>query len=446
MRVVLIFREGGAKSPCTWCTLDGIYILRNEVKKRIENESDNYKKSINKKLPPSSYIHDMLPSLFSYKVRIYNAGSANFVAIEDAAGTKILFDCGAEIPQTEYSFNPSMRMDRKRIVAKIKENLIEVLKTIKPDILIISHWHSDHYSILGELIYERPLSKTWRDIWNEAENIAINKLCDDSETTICKKARELANKYNIKWDYDKEFDNVLNNLKYIIIPCDPVEVDKFLCNKVDNQGEKAAIQDYIYSLLINTDAKVIDLSQIENFENLLSNIGLYRMKLYKGENKGMPYNNPSDPGAGWFGWIGYKRDIDDQGILLYIGDEYNNILLPGDCSYYSWPKNSKLCLNKINHLLAPHHGGNIIVQKMPEVTYDEKHLYISSGYKYMLKTMDNLHWNIEKEKKYKTRHGAYLEENGFKCGPNSDVHVHHTNDLHPSSNLVDEDYYEIEIH
>lgn len=50
----------------------------------------------------------------------------------------------------------------------------------------------------------------------------------------------------------------------------------------------------------------------------------------------------------------YKDNLNDKGIILYIETQNGKMVLPGDCSYYSWPKS--LNLYNLKYLLVPHHG------------------------------------------------------------------------------------------
>ena len=74
------------------------------------------------------------PYPYTY-VRIYKVGCANTICIKHHSGKTILFDCGLDIK------NP--------VKYAITKN--HIIKNIKPNVIIISHWHKDHYNMLEEL-------------------------------------------------------------------------------------------------------------------------------------------------------------------------------------------------------------------------------------------------------------------------------------------------------
>lgn len=110
-------------------------------------------------------------SLLPYTyVHIYNVGCANTVCIKHHKGKTILFDCGYDT--------------RSPIYEKTK-NYIK--KNIKPNIIIISHWHRDHYNILPELDY----SNLDYIIFNGLENCP-QEIRDDILTPYASKAVDLS--------------------------------------------------------------------------------------------------------------------------------------------------------------------------------------------------------------------------------------------------------------
>lgn len=74
----------------------------------------------------------------------------------------------------------------------------------------------------------------------------------------------------------------------------------------------------------------------------------------------------------------YVNNLNDRGIILCIETPNGKMVLPGDCSYYSWP--SIINLFDLNYLLIPHHGLKIDAlwpnpPKVPRLTTE---VYVSA--------------------------------------------------------------------
>lgn len=104
---------------------------------------------------------------------------------------------------------------------------------------------------------------------------------------------------------------------------------------------------------------ITDLSKVASYnKDFLKNYGYSNIDCFIGTKQ-------PDPGVGSpLGHINYNRDIDDSGIILSIKSYHNTFraILPGDCSYYSWPGVNELDLGNTAKLVLPHHGGHIISQ------------------------------------------------------------------------------------
>ncbi len=208
-----------------------------------------------------------------YTVTVYKVGHGNTITIQKD-NKCILFDCGT-FPYTT--------------------NLKSQISLIKPDIIIFSHWHCDHYDFLNDV--------------------------DDS------------------------------NLKLVIFPCDTGKIKPTFKRVKQHLGyfQRCGIA------LIQLDriAPPIPSSFLENY-------GFENIDLFVGENK------PA-PATPQYGVIGYDRSDDDSGILLSIKSccGSSHAILPGDCSYYSWPDQLQNELSDVANLVVPHHGGHIITITPP---------------------------------------------------------------------------------
>ena len=208
-----------------------------------------------------------------YTVKVFNAGHGNTITITKNDRC-IVFDCGAS----------------KSYQCAIKKYFQD---KVKPNVIIISHWHEDHY----------------------------NMLCDI--------------------DY--------SNLELVIIP--------------NRNISEISINNRL-NFFNHIGVNVIDASVLTNRKNILKNYGFDRISLFVGEGK-------MDPGVGSpLGHIDYDRTLDDNGIILSVEDRLweHYAILPGDCSYYSWPDEPELDLLKTERLVVPHHGGHAIIQNLANQT------------------------------------------------------------------------------
>ncbi len=232
-----------------------------------------------------------------YKVTVYKVGHGNAITIEKN-NRCILFDCGINDPDTNY--------------LSAKNDIID---KVKPDIIIISHWHKDHYGLLPD----------------------INT----------------------------------SKLKMIIAPADYLTATY--------KGADTTI-----ATLLRAGVHFIDLSRMRAFPSgFLTNYGFERINLFLGRGLSDPIPDP-DPASGIFcGHTTYTRHDDDTGIILSLQSNRNYIaILPGDCSYYSWPVCPELDLHETVKLVASHHGGHAISQKLTTTThFPYTNVYISSNFR-----------------------------------------------------------------
>lgn len=99
-------------------------------------------------------------------VRIYNVGCANTVFIQHYTGLNILFDCGIE--------NSTLYDNSK---AKIQ--------ALDPDVIILSHWHSDHYNLINNYLRNNHLQYIiYNDICKCSDNQLLFTLASIKEKTI----------------------------------------------------------------------------------------------------------------------------------------------------------------------------------------------------------------------------------------------------------------------
>lgn len=274
------------------------------------------------------------------KVRIYNVGSGNMVSYLQDDGRSLLFDCGASYTKVGNSFTGITQYDRTKN---------HVINYVKPNYIIISHWHLDHYVYIDM----------------------------------------------IKRD----------NLQGIVIP------------NYDNV-------DYSFKIKVQSFGKpIFNLGNIPFDENFISSLGFPKVKIFKGLGLTAPAN-------GNHGVIYYSnRAIDDNGLLLSIGDGYQRIILPGDCSYYSWPQAPELDLSNTCKLLVPHHGGHIITKAFAQNNNKYRDIYVSTSYQPPLKDLNNTKGN--------THHGSFIRG----VYPN----VKSTTTYHFTCNCSNIPYYEITI-
>lgn len=67
-------------------------------------------------------------------------------------------------------------------------------------------------------------------------------------------------------------------------------------------------------------------------------------------------------------------DVNDNGIILVIGNTQNRMILPSDVSYYCWPADPLLSLTDLKYLLLPHHGCGVYTRQYghPNMIQDKK--------------------------------------------------------------------------
>lgn len=109
-------------------------------------------------------------------------------------------------------------------------------------------------------------------------------------------------------------------------------------------------------------------------KNVLQQYGYPDTYLFFGNGQKPPTNTPLSLGE-----INYTgSDVNDNGIILVIGNTQNRMILPSDVSYYCWPADSLLSLTDLKYLLLPHHGCAVYTQPygQPNKIQDKK-IYVS---------------------------------------------------------------------
>lgn len=81
--------------------------------------------------------------------------------------------------------------------------------------------------------------------------------------------------------------------------------------------------------------------------NFLDGFGYRGINLYRGLCR-RPHQLPS------------IDERNDSGLII-VANDIKKMVLPGDCSYYSWPNVPDLDIGKLDYLVTPHHGGGVVV-------------------------------------------------------------------------------------
>lgn len=147
--VALVFNNGSA-SAAAQNSLEKIHSINrtsNSILNNTSMHSDKIKPLTSKEDAGLTY------------VRIYNVGCANTVCITHHKGKKILFDCGYDTQTATYENTKNY-----------------ITANIQPNIIIISHWHRDHYNILSELDYSNLEYIIFNGLENCPQNIRDNIL------------------------------------------------------------------------------------------------------------------------------------------------------------------------------------------------------------------------------------------------------------------------------
>lgn len=273
-----------------------------------------------------------------YKVSLYNVGCGNTItiekAIDDEGNTKsILFDCG-------YGNGISSKDLVRSRIAKLE-----------PDVIVISHWHADHFLFL-------------QDVLNE-----INK------PDYCPKMIIYPSHVNL-------MKSQSNN--------------HWLINTLLHYHKKGA--------------QLINLSKVnpKDIKNFLINRDFEDIYVFLGKNQSNSKPTPSSPldrvtvdNYKYDGYIEYDRTPDDSGVILSIEcfdkpsdpQKTHYAILPGDCSYYSWPDEPELKLKSAVHLVVPHHGGNVICTNTEARVIDTDTVWVSSGHSTFVDLLGNIGTN-----------------------------------------------------
>lgn len=124
--------------------------------------NNNFKISISPNEPAcNKYLNSYFKSFSQFKVKVFNVGQANCIYIENQKSTKhFFFDIGK--PNDAYSVkghtlkieNPDMKPG-----TVISNNLANI-KTLPHELIIVSHWHLDHFASFKEL-KKHGINSTW---------------------------------------------------------------------------------------------------------------------------------------------------------------------------------------------------------------------------------------------------------------------------------------------
>lgn len=101
--------------------------------------------------------------------------------------------------------------------------------------------------------------------------------------------------------------------------------------------------------------------------------------------------------------------INNNGLMMLVGSlkiPYNRMILPGDVSYFCWPRGiNELALDRnLTKLLVPHHGGEVYTYKSYNNTAKYKSIYVSRDGSYVPIT------NNINPPYVKNEHRKYLED------------------------------------
>ncbi len=144
-----------------------------------------------------------------YKITIYKVGHGNTITIEKD-GKCLLFDCGCDY----FEIKTKKGFKTPILTPQYKDTKNEIINSVKPTGIIISHLHDDHYNLINSLTDEnlqnlqfvlypkRSDGKNTR--WQFTHK--IKKIERDKKATV----KELAPKEAIPKDYLKQFgfDNI----------------------------------------------------------------------------------------------------------------------------------------------------------------------------------------------------------------------------------------------
>lgn len=270
------------------------------------DETNNFYTSFPEEIPGLGKISD--GDNVKYTVTIYKVGHGNAITIEnDRQGDEyrcILFDCGTD------------RNQLKRMDTDYHNTKNTIIQSVKPTTIIISHIHSDHYSLMNDV--------------------------DMSDVKLVVCPRELFDNRKNTYDFT---ESIRERLK-------------------DNEVKCVCPEGFIE-------------------KKVLSKYGYNRITIFKGKGWD-PYAYSGDPEADildeWeVGCIKYSNKDNDSGIILSIAGTEGHAILPGDCSYYSWPDEPELEFDKLRRLVVPHHGGNVYVKRDYYRSNCDLSFYISEG-------------------------------------------------------------------
>ncbi len=111
---------------------------------KFQTNSSTEKSGINFNIPkPKEEIEETGKKISIGSVIIYKVGFANTIYIKYNNGKSILLDCGIDISYLNNINNGNNPGNYKRAH--------KLIKKLKPNTLIITHWHEDHYNLYQEI-------------------------------------------------------------------------------------------------------------------------------------------------------------------------------------------------------------------------------------------------------------------------------------------------------
>lgn len=107
-----------------------------------------------------NFLNQYFNSFSQFRVKVYNVGQANCIYIEDKNSTKhFFFDIGR--PLDSYQVNKhSIKNADLEPNTDVSKNLISI-HSLKHDLIIVSHWHTDHFASFKDLNNNHGLKCAW---------------------------------------------------------------------------------------------------------------------------------------------------------------------------------------------------------------------------------------------------------------------------------------------
>ena len=162
------------------------------------------------------------------------------------------------------------------------------------------------------------------------------------------KAKTLQPKAIIISHWHEDHYNMLNALD-----CSKLKLLAYPDIKICKNSQTAARIKNLVSRNVKTVIELKDDAGLKKCRSELNKLGFKGIELFLGQNK-MPNGQN----------IGYNNSINDSCVIMSIEKNNKRVILPGDCSYFSWPATSKLDIKQTDYLVLPHHGGQVYVPQI----------------------------------------------------------------------------------